>query len=372
MERTRTANHGQVKLQQRTLLVVGPQPPPLGGGAATVQVLLDELAKQGTIRTLAVNTAPPPKYSKRMMRGLSVEKARRELSILRQYLRNVERSSVILVFSTNLFMLTTVPLLLLLARRHRKPFYLKPIGGDLDLFLAAVSQPLRRYMVSVLRRTDGVLAQTRQLQETLRQLGCGNVHYLPGYRLPCEFAHPRARSGSGIRLIFLAQIAREKGAMTLLEALRLLPPHAGARADFYGPIFDEDRDEFLASLQGTPGARYCGTVELGDASAIIAEYDALVLPTYFAGEGHPGVIIEAMQAGIPVISTCHRAIPELITDGENGFLVPVLDSRTLADRIGLLASDSILRERMGRANYERGQEFRADIVIPRLLQVLFS
>ncbi len=357
---------------QQTLLVVGPQPPPLGGGAATVQVLLDELAMRQTIGVLAINTSPPPEYSKKAMLGLSLEKARRGFSITKQYLRAIEYSSAALVFSNNLFTLTAVPLLLLLAHGRHKPFYLKPVGGDLDLFLAAKNPLLRRYLVGILRRADGILAQTRQLQERLRQLGCRNVYYLPGYRSPCRCARPSVGKEPGVRLIFLAQITREKGAMTLLEALRLLPPELGACGDFYGPIFAEDRDEFLWRLRDTPGARYCGVVEFAQSVSLIAGYDALVLPTYFDGEGHPGVIIEAMQAGVPVISTWHRAIPELITDGDNGFLVPVLDSRALADRIGRLATDRVLREKMGAANYDRGREFRSDTVIPRLLEVLFS
>jgi len=78
-----------------------------------------------------------------------------------------------------------------------------------------------------------------------------------------------------------------------------------------------------------------------------------------------------MQAGVPVISTRHRAIPELITDGENGLLVPVQDSRALAEAIKRIALDFSLRERMGQANFHRGQEFRPDVVVPQMLDIIF-
>ncbi|MDC0505936.1 glycosyltransferase, partial [Amylibacter sp.] len=50
-------------------------------------------------------------------------------------------------------------------------------------------------------------------------------------------------------------------------------------------------------------------------------YDFLVLPTTWHGEGYPGVIIEAFSIGLPVIATNFRAIPDLVKDNYNGFLV---------------------------------------------------
>lgn len=71
----------------------------------------------------------------------------------------------------------------------------------------------------------------------------------------------------------------------------------------------------------------------------------LVLPTYFETEGHPGVLIEAMHAGVPVIATQVRTFPELVVNGVNGFLVPTQDSYFLAEAILLLAVDSDLEKK---------------------------
>lgn len=357
----------------KTLLVVGPQPPPMGGGTVSVLVFLDELARYTSIRTTLVDTSPPSDYSKKRMTGLNLEKLRRTILIVGQYAREIRISNAVLVFANARFASTIVPLLLLLARWHHKPFYIKPIGGDLDLCLAARRKPFRKCLLNVLCSVDGVLAQTRHLQAALTQLGCTNTYCVPGYRsLPRDMPPPN-RGSEELRLVFLSQIMREKGPLILLEALRILALEDDGKVtcDFYGPVYEEDREEFLRQLEATPGARYCGVVEVGTGSRLIASYDALVLPTYFVREGHPGVIIEAMQAGVPVISTQHRAIPELITDGENGFLVPIRDSHTLAKMIRQIASDRRLREQMGRANHRRGQEFRSDVVVPQMLEIIF-
>ena len=120
-----------------------------------------------------------------------------------------------------------------------------------------------------------------------------------------------------------------------------------------------------------PNASYCGVAEPGTGSQLISQYDALVLPTYFETEGNPGVLIEAMHAGVPVIATQIRTLSELITNGINGFLVPTRDSYILADAIIMLAVDPILRKKMGQANHRKGQEFRADIVVAQMLKIVF-
>jgi glycosyltransferase involved in cell wall biosynthesis len=355
----------------KTLLVVGPQPPPVGGGTVTVQAFLDELPRHTFVQVAVVNTSPPDYRKKTVLFGM--ETLRRAILITRQYVRKIRNSDAVLVFASNLFIFILGYLLLLLARPYHIPFYLKPLGGDLGLYLRVQKRPIRSYMLMVLRAASGVLVQTRQVQAALAQLGCTNTFYVPGYRpLPQAISSP-TKDSEELRLIFLSQIVREKGPLVVLEALRAVALEGNAKVtcDFYGPILEEDRKEFIRQLEATPGARYCGTAEVGAASRLIAMYDALVFPTYFIGEGHPGVIIEAMQAGVPVISTQHQAIPELISDSENGFLVPVHDSHALAEAMKRIALDRPLRKRMGAANYLRGQGFRADVVVPQMLEIIF-
>lgn len=160
----------------------------------------------------------------------------------------------------------------------------------------------------------------------------------------------------------------------LLEALKslFLQGVRDVSCDFYGPIMKGFRNDFFCHLATTPGARYRGIAEVGTATNLMKQYDALALPTFFKGEGHPGVIIEAMHAGIPVISTFYRAIPELIKDGHNGFLVPTGDSQALASAIQKLSSNPALRQKMGAANNLRGREFCCEQVIPIMLRIIFS
>jgi len=69
-------------------------------------------------------------------------------------------------------------------------------------------------------------------------------------------------------------------------------------------------------------------------------------------EGTPVALMEAMAVGLPVLSTFHSGIPEMIEDGVSGFLVPERDDSALADRIVRLASDPSLWPAMARVARE--------------------
>src|SRR5262249_9130700 len=69
-------------------------------------------------------------------------------------------------------------------------------------------------------------------------------------------------------------------------------------------------------------------------------------------EGFSNALIEYMQAGRPIVCTDTGGNPELVQDGTNGFLVPVGDVDTLADRLVKLLSDRAFARRLGEAERE--------------------
>ena len=232
----------------RTLLMIGPQPPPIGGSSLTLKAILDELANYAFLKVVLINTSPSTDPRGKMT-GFGREKVCRLVSIALQYWRGIGQCDAVLVFANNLFAATLLPLLLLVARMYRRPFFVKPVGGDLDLYLAAHSHLLRTYMLCTLRVADGIFAQTKLLRTSLQRAGCANAYYLPGFRSRDKTARTKVEDGDTLRLVFLAHITREKGALILLEALQRLTEaeRKNVRCDFYGPIHFDVRDGFCGN-----------------------------------------------------------------------------------------------------------------------------
>ncbi|MBF0508463.1 MAG: glycosyltransferase [Deltaproteobacteria bacterium] len=89
-----------------------------------------------------------------------------------------------------------------------------------------------------------------------------------------------------------------------------------------------------------------------DVPELLAAADVFML-TSWGWEGLPLAVMEAMAAGLPVVATATGGLPELVKDGETGFLVPMGDDSRLAEKLGLLLSDAELRQRLGQAGRQR-------------------
>lgn len=93
-----------------------------------------------------------------------------------------------------------------------------------------------------------------------------------------------------------------------------------------------------------------------------------VLPAY--NEGFPVAIIEAMSAGLPIISTPVGGIPDVIEEGTNGFLVEPGDAEAIADRIVNLLNNRALNHNMGKQNAMKAlANFDVSIVVNALCKI---
>lgn len=88
-------------------------------------------------------------------------------------------------------------------------------------------------------------------------------------------------------------------------------------------------------------------------------------------EGLPVTILEAMGAGLPILSTYHAGIPDCVSNGENGFLVTEGDVKSMADNIATLAKNFELRQKLGKKSWLRAkQEFSWEIEKEKLLTLM--
>jgi glycosyltransferase involved in cell wall biosynthesis len=214
----------------------------------------------------------------------------------------------------------------------------------------------RAYGLFILRRCNGLIALSKEWLVLRQWLPDCLVEYLPNsidltpYR---DLPRPRTgEDGHVARILFLGHIGRDKGSFDLVEAARQLErilPAAAWQIELRGEAVlpgDRERLEELineSSLQERVHIR--PPVFDADKVACLATSDLLVLPSYH--EGMPVSLIEAMASGLPLVATPVGGIPDLVTDGENGLLVPPGQPGELAEALAGLIGDPARRTRMG-------------------------
>lgn len=171
-----------------------------------------------------------------------------------------------------------------------------------------------------------------------------------------------ATAGDPFTALFLGNLIREKGVFVLIEAAaKVVAAHPAVRFVFAGDWMQQsDRVEAERTIRERGLQRhvsFAGVVSGERKWQLLVDADALVFPTYYYMEVHPLVVVEALRAGLPVVSTRWAAIPEMIEDGVNGLLAKPQDVDDLAEKILRVVGDPSLREKMSRANRRRFEEF---------------
>ena len=344
------------------LLVVGPLPPPPDGPSVSFQLFCDEARYEPGTEVVVIDSSPKRLKDDQTAR-FSSQNLLQAMRVLVPFIRRVWSVDRVLIFGGNRFLLTIGSLLILIAKLARKPCYLRVFGGSLDRYYRQLNPIFRRILLSVLTQADGVILQTELLRTFLRRLIGDSVHLVPGYRVMPRLEHrdPPSTATANLRLVFVGHVREAKGIFVLLESLRALSPSSGpvVHCDVFGPIYEHDAVRFEQELAHTDTATYRGILPAEEVVSTLKKYDALVLPTHYRGEGHPGVLVEAMMAGLPAITSDFRSIPELVTHRVNGLLIAPKDTHALAEAIEALHADRRLLAEMGKQNWNRRVDYDA-------------
>ena len=177
-------------------------------------------------------------------------------------------------------------------------------------------------------------------------------------------------------MLFLSNLIRSKGIPELLEACQILQQEG---IDFDCELVGKETEDYsAASLEaeirekGLAGrVRYAGPKYGADKWSTLAGADVFVFPSWYPAECFPLVLLEAMAAGLPVVTTDEGAIPDIVRDGENGFICPVHDPVATAVAVRKLLTDSALRKKMGEHGRNRYlREFTAEAFETRFNGIL--
>jgi glycosyltransferase involved in cell wall biosynthesis len=149
-------------------------------------------------------------------------------------------------------------------------------------------------------------------------------------------------------VLFLSNLRQRKGVSQAVDAaLLVLDRRPSARFTFAGEWESEELERELRAR----AARASGSivfkppVQGAEKDKLLASSSVLLFPPA-EPEGHPRVVLEALAAGVPVVTTDRGAIRETVVNGETGYVLPEPEPRVLADRVLELLGDPELHQRM--------------------------
>lgn len=334
------------------VLVIGQIPPPIGGASAALKVLVDALDLRKDVITTTVSTGG--------VRGLGLQGALVMARIMWRITRELAKSDVVTLHVCTPSVPWIGPPVCGLCRLWRKPLIVRKFGGIDPLGTPGVRQWLSRW---ALRHANVYFVETKEQVSSSRAHGIEHVAWFSNSRvLQGTPAWKQRDSSQCRRFVFMSQVRPKKGIADLITAAEQFDD--GVCVDVYGPFLDGLSEEIFAGLKKV---RYKGVAAPDHVMALLAQYDALLLPTRAKTEGYPGILLEAYCVGLPVITTRVGAIPEIVDDA-CGVLLEPGDPDALYQAMRSLVEDDQYYERLRKGAWEKRLLFDAEAWTERFVE----
>ena len=350
------------------LVVVGPVPPPVHGVAVSTALVLASAPLRARFEVTHLDTS-----DRRALDAMGAWDARNvrlallHVARLDRALRRLRPGLVYLPISQGAggFLRDALFIRDAVRRGWRVAVHLR--GGEFRRFVRGLPAPMRGLVRSTLRRVHGAAVMGASLRDELSGFVAPEAIAVVPNGTPDEWAEASA-GGRDPVVLFVGHLRARKGVEPAFEAARIVTrSDPNARVRFVGDWRDEAlRRRIAARLPGEDRIEFRPGATGEERARLLASAAVFLFPP-IEPEGHPRVVIEALAAGLPVVTTDRGAIRESVRDGVEGYVLPEPDPRVLAERILGLLGDEEHRRRMGtaaRARYlaEFTQD-RADAVL---------
>lgn len=357
------------------IIIIGPYPPPDHGTSVPFKYLVDYLMENAAAEVIMINAESGDKA------GIALYEPKALIPffhITANAACALRKGGTLFIYGSQRFIATVGSLYSLIYSgilRQKTVIYIQ--GGAFEVYYQSKNRLPRILIRFCLNRSYMLGVQTiltyRILSNEFRA-----VTQIPNWinlssedTMPIPNADHLIEDGSvrTFRLVFIGDVIPEKGIHELLDACKkarqiLEKEGNNLTLDIYGPTMQGSEEIVLKDISSQESDTfYHGQTNHDSLMKGLNSYHALVLPTKFPTEGYPGVILEAMSLGLPVIATRHRAIPEIIKDGYNGLLCDTGDVSSLTEAILRMALYDEDRERMGINARNTARKFDIEVVL---------
>lgn len=346
--------------RKKSIIFMVPTPPPyMGPSVATEVILNSRFIKEFDV--IHIDTADRRDLSNLGKIDLTnIYLACKHYLFLIQKLLVCQASLVYIPISqTSIGFLKDIPLILL-PKLFSKKVVLHLRGGYFREFYHSSSAVMKMLIRMTLKSVDRMIV----LGKCLRVLFDGlmsqeKISVVPnGLDMIYNDKKQKKNSSSGIiTVLFLSSLRETKGFWDVLRSVKSVRSKYKRVKYVFAGEWRNERDKveseaYIAKEDIADHVAFTGGVTGHLKMNLFKNADIFVFPTYYPMEGHPWVIVEAMAAGLPIITTDQGCIKESVIDGVNGYIIPKKDSNAIAEKIVYLIKHPGQRRKMGKMSRE--------------------
>lgn len=200
-----------------------------------------------------------------------------------------------------------------------------------------------------LKHLDAIYVETSTMKRAMDEQGFENVLVMPNFKDLKILEKPVVRNHFPRSLCTFSRVMKEKGIEDAVKAVSIVNRDAGKTVvtlDIYGQIEASQNEWFEQLKQSFPEyISYRGIIPYDKSVSILQDYDILLFPTYYEGEGFAGTLLDAMAAGIPVIASDWKYNKDIVNE-HTGVLVEPRNIEQLASAIESTIFDRYAKEKI--------------------------
>lgn len=239
--------------------------------------------------------------------------------------------SIVILFPTEKMIRTFLPLLCTIKKIKNYQIIYPVLGGWLPE--RAENEDLRKYLI----QCDVIYVETLEMKNKLRNVGMKNIEYMPNYSIRKPIDVINETDTSVFKFCIFSRIIKEKGIELAIDAISAVNQRVGkvvCKLDIFGKVYDEYKCEFEKKMETAQSfIQYKGMLHGDEAIEKLSTYYMLLFPTFYAGEGFPGTLIEALMSGLPTIASDWKYNKEIIKSKKTGILFSLSEENGLISAI---------------------------------------
>lgn len=279
------------------------------------------------------------------------------------------RSENIIILPAHNGVCVFIPFFCFLSLFGRRKLHYIVVGGWLPEFLK--KHRVLRYFI---KKLDLIYVETSSMKRDLDEQGINNIVILPNFKYitPLKKDELIYNTEKPFKLCIFSRIMKEKGIEDAIETIKQINAEEGEivyNLDIYGPVDDGYIERFEQIKAELPQyISYKGVIPAEESVGIIKDYFALLFPTRFYTEGVPGTLIDAMAAGVPVISSLWVNYKDVFIEGITGWGYEFENINQFKQLLLKAAEEPDEFLKMKKSALEQAKKYEPSVAISELLQ----